>query len=224
MSHLERLGLLDFLDRIAAGIVAVVGPHCEVVIHDFSDLEHSAVVIAGEVSGRKPGAPVPDLEFASNELNPDTPDQLNYRIKIGGKELQSSTIWIRDHDGTPVGAICINIDYDELNQASKIIERFIAPVKEVPALVVQDTWAKDLDDLINLSVSAYMREEEIADMGEMSQGDKLRLVEVFEQQGLFKIRGAASRLAELLGVSRASIYNYRASVKDKHDSSGPAIA
>jgi len=61
MTHLERLGLLDILKHLAEGIVAVVGPHCEVVVHDFSDLEHSAVVVAGNVSGREPGAPVPDL-------------------------------------------------------------------------------------------------------------------------------------------------------------------
>jgi predicted transcriptional regulator YheO len=36
MNHLERLGLLDILKRLAEGIVAVVGPHCEVVVHDFS--------------------------------------------------------------------------------------------------------------------------------------------------------------------------------------------
>ena len=85
MSHLERLGLVNLLERIAEGLVAVVGPHCEVVIHDFYDLEHSAIVIIGDVSGRKTGAPVPDLDYTSNELNIDTSDQFNYRIKIGPK-------------------------------------------------------------------------------------------------------------------------------------------
>jgi predicted transcriptional regulator YheO len=216
MSHLERLGLVNLLERVAEGIVAVVGPHCEVVIHDFSDLEHSVVVVVGDVSGRKPGAPVPDLEFTSNELNNETPDQLNYRIKIGSKELQSSTIWIRDDDGSPCGAMCINIDYEELSEASKILDRFIAPAKETPALIVQDTWAKDLDELINFSVISYMRRENIPQIENMTQFDKLKLVEVVEQRGLFKIRGAATRLAEILNVTRASIYNYRASVKDKN--------
>ena len=218
MSHLERLGLLNVLERIAEGFVAVVGSHCEIVIHDFGDLEHSAVVVVGDVSGRKPGAPVPDLDFVSSELSVDTPDQINYRIKIGSKELQSSTIWIRDDDGTPVGAVCININYDELNQISKILDSLMTPANEVSDLVVQDTWAKDVDDLISLSVSAYMRQEDIPQIEEMAQEDKLKLVEVLEQQGLFKIRGAAQRLADILKVTRASIYNYRASVKDKNSS------
>ena len=82
MNRIERLGLLDILKRLAEGIVAVVSPHCEVVVHDFIDVEHSAVVVEGNVSGRKPGAPVPDLNFVSTELDRDTPDQLNYRIKL----------------------------------------------------------------------------------------------------------------------------------------------
>ena len=32
MNRIERLGLLDILKRLAEGIVAVVSPHCEVVV------------------------------------------------------------------------------------------------------------------------------------------------------------------------------------------------
>ena len=216
MTPLDRIALLNVLGRIAEGVVAVVGSHCEIVIHDFTDFEHSAVAVFGGVSGREPGAPVPDLDFISNDLDADTPDQLNYRIKIGSKELQSSTIWIRDDEGTPIGAVCINIDYDELKQVSKTLERLIAPAKEVPNFVVQDTWAKDVDDLINLSVTAYMRQEDIPKIEDMTREEKLMLVDGIEKKGLFKIRGAAKVLAEILSVTRASIYNYRASVKEKN--------
>ena len=75
--------LLDILKRLAEGIVAIVGPTCEVVVHDFADLEHSVVVVAGNVTGRSTGAPVPDLFFTSEELNRETPDQINYRTRLG---------------------------------------------------------------------------------------------------------------------------------------------
>ena len=216
MSNLEKLGLLNVLERLANGIVAVVGPHCEVVVHDFSDLEHSAVIVAGNVSGRSPGAPIPDLDFISNGLNSETPDQLNYRIEIGSRDLQSSTIWLRDDEGMSVGAVCINIDYFELNQAHKILERLIVPTKKEPPLTIQDTWAKDLDDLIQLSVSTFLRQEGITNIESMTQDDKIRLIETVEERGLFKLRGATKRLAQIMNVSRASIYNYRANVKKKN--------
>ncbi len=221
MTQLDRLGLLDILKRLAEGIVAVVGPHCEVVVHDFSDLEHSAVVVAGNVSGREPGAPIPDLDFISTELNSGTPDQLNYRIKIDSRELQSSTIWIRDADGTSIGAVCVNVDYSGLLQARTLLEHLSAPAREVPRLVVRDTLAKNLDELIEHSVSAFLRRNEIPRIEMLSQEDKLHLMAEIEKHGLFQLRGAAQRLADMLNVSRASIYNYRASIRDDNHKSTP---
>lgn len=222
MTQLEHLGVLDILKRLAEGIVAVVGPHCEVVVHDFSDLEHSAVVVAGNVSGREPGAPVPDLDFISTELDSDTPDQLNYRIKIDSRELQSSTIWIRDANDNPVGAVCVNIDYSGLLQARTLLERLIAPAREIPSFVVRDTLAKNLDELIEHSVSAFLRQNEIPRIEMMSQEDKLHLMAEIEKHGLFQLRGAAQRLADMLSVSRASIYNYRASIRQDNHNFTPA--
>ena len=223
MSHLEHLGLLDILKRLAEGIVAVVGPHCEVVVHDFSNLEHSAVVVAGNVSGRSPGAPVPDLDFVSNELDSDTPDQLNYRIEIDSRELQSSTIWIRDTDGTPIGAVCVNVDYSGLLQVRTLLDRLTMPASEVPNLVVRDTLAKNLDELIELSVSAFLRQEGIQGVEAMGYGEKLRLIQALEERSLFQVRGAVNRIADLLDVSRATIYNYRSNLKNEVVSLQPVL-
>jgi len=219
VANLEQLGLLDLLERLAEGIVAVVGPHCEVVVHDFSNLEHSAVIVIGNVSGRGPGAPVPDIDFISNGLNIESPDELNYRVKIGSRDLQSSTVWIRDNEDNPIGAICINLDFFELNQAYNILNRLTAPTRKAPQLTIEDTWAKDMDDLIKLSVTSYLRKENIQSIDDMNLDEKILLIEMVEKRGLFKLRGAASRLAELLNVSRASIYNYRTSVKERNNSS-----
>lgn len=213
MSHFDRLGLLDLLERLAKGIVAVVGPHCEVVVHDLSDPEHSAVVVAGDVTGRRPGAPVPDLSFISGKLDQDTPDQLNYQIRINQHILQSSTIWIRDAENNPIGAICINVDYSGLQEACKLLDQLAASSRTVSDLVVSNTFAKDLDDLIELSARNYLIQKKLPNFEALSYEEKLDLVELFEIQGLFKIRGSAQRVAELLNVSRASIYNYRANLK-----------
>lgn len=216
MSNLENLGLLELLGRLAEGIVAVVGPHCEVVVHDFSNLEHSAVIVKGNVSGRGPGAPVPDIEFISSGLKADASDEFNYRIKIGSRELQSSTIWVRDDDGIPVGAVCINLDFFELNQAYNVLDRLTAQTRKEPELTVEDTWAKDVDDLIRLSVVAYIRQAGIPNIEAMTHKNKLQLIKKVDERGFFKIRGATSRLAEILNVSRASIYNYRAKLDEKN--------
>jgi predicted transcriptional regulator YheO len=213
MSYLESLGLLDLLERVADGIVAVIGTHCEVVVHDFSDPEHSAVVVTGDVTHRKPGAPVPDLSFISGELDKDTPDQLNYQIKINGHTLQSSTIWIRNPEGNPIGAICINVDYADLREARALLDKMTTSTSNVPGLVISNTFAKDLDNLIELSAREYLLQRNLSSIDMLSLEEKLDMVDLFEKRGLFQIRGSVKRVADLLKVSRASVYNYRSNLK-----------
>jgi predicted transcriptional regulator YheO len=206
--------MLEILKRVAEGMVAVVGPHCEVVVHDFGDLEHSVVAIAGSVTGRKPGAPVPDLSFTAGELDGNTPDQLNYHSRIGLRNLQSSTIFIRDAENRPVGAVCINVDYSEHLQVREMLEKLTTPIRESAELVVSDTFARDVDELIEMAVTNFLQQEDIAGLDTMSHDEKLRLIDRVEARGLFQIRGAVNRMADILSVSRASIYNYRATLKN----------
>ena len=214
MAHQTDPWCYDLLERLARAIVAVVGPHCEVVVHDFSDLEHSAVVVAGNITGREAGAPVPDLGFISDGLDRETEDQLNYRAGIGEHYLQSSTVWIRDAEGDPTGAICINVDYSSLLTARDIINSLATSTQQVSDLVVSDTFARDSGELIKLSVHEVLSEQGLDTTEEMCYEAKLRLIEVLESRGLFQMRGAVNQVAEQLGVSRASIYNYRSSLKN----------
>jgi len=199
----------ELFERLATGIVAVVGPHCEVIVHDFSDLEHSVVVAAGNVTGRKEGAPVPDLAFVSEGADPDAPDQLNYRTRLGTHDLQSSTIWLRDTTGCLIGAVCINIDYSGLVQASDLLNSLVACARAESDRVVTDTFAKDVGDLIRLSVHSFLQREGYSDVESMPYEAKIRLIQALEDRGLFQMRGAVNEVANQLGVTRATVYNYR---------------
>ena len=207
--------VLDLLGRIARGIVAVVGSSCEVVIHDFSDLAHSAVLIVGDISGRRPGAPVPDLDFITDSLNDESPDQLNYRIIINEQQYQSSTIWLRNPQGHIIGAMCINMDYSKYERMRGLLDELTAVVRSSDSRVVTNSFAKNLDDLLTQVVTQYTRQHEIASVDAMSLQEKMEMIQLVEKNGLFKLRGASQRLAEMLNVSRASIYNYRAGVQEK---------
>lgn len=209
MIDLRQGWVLDLFERLATGIVAVVGPHCEVIVHDFSDLEHSVIVAAGDVTGRKEGAPVPDLAFVSEGSDPNAPDQLNYRTRLGTHDLQSSTIWLRDTTGRLIGAVCINIDYSGLVQASDLLNSLISCARAEADLVVTDTFAKDVGDLIRLSVNAFLRREGYSDIDTLPYEAKIRLIQVLEDRSLFQMRGAVNEVANQLGVTRATVYNYR---------------
>ncbi|MCE1253968.1 MAG: helix-turn-helix transcriptional regulator [Anaerolineae bacterium] len=207
--------LMDLLGRVARAIVAVVGSSCEVVIHDFSDLEHSAVMIVGDISGRQPGAPVPDLEFVADSQNDESPDQLNYKIVINDQQYQSSTLWVRNPQGHIIGAMCINMDYSKYTRMQGLLEELTSVLRTSDSRVVTNSFAKNLDDLLARVVNQYTQQHKISSVESMSLQEKMDMIQIVEKNGLFKLRGASQRLAEMLNVSRASIYNYRAGAMEK---------
>jgi predicted transcriptional regulator YheO len=210
----KELPYIDLLKRLADGIVAVIGPHSEVVIHDFSDLEHSVVWISGNLTGRRLGAPVPDINFISDHLESNTPDQLNYIATIGFRNFQSSTVWIRDDEDTIIGAICINIDYSCLLQAKELLEKLATSMNKVSGFTVTNTFAKDIDELVNQSIIEYIKLSGCPDIQKMNRENKVDLIRYLENKGLFQIRGSVDIVSSLLHVSRGSIYNYRSDIND----------
>ena len=106
---------LQFLFQLAKGIASQFGPNCEVVVHDLdsNDPESSIVAIEnGQVTGRKVGdgpshVVLETLRGDREKLQ----DHLCYLTKTkDGKILKSTTIYIRNDDGTPIGIFGINYD------------------------------------------------------------------------------------------------------------------
>ena len=104
---------LQFLFQLAKGIASQFGPNCEVVVHDLdsNDPESSIVAIEnGQVTGRKVGdgpshVVLETLRGDREKLQ----DHLCYLTKTkDGKILKSTTIYIRNDDGTPIGIFGIN--------------------------------------------------------------------------------------------------------------------
>jgi len=201
--------MFETLSRLAKGIAAVVGPTCEVIIHDFHDIEHTVVAVAGDLTGRKPGAPIPDIHFLREAMEENAPDQLNYRVVIGDHTIQSSTIWIKDPHNNTIGAVCINVNFADLVAVRNLIDKLLTTIHSEPAVTVSNTFARDIDELIEFTVNKFLHDESIASIDDLCTEDKLRMVHALETMGLFRIRGAVQKIARLLNVSRASIYNYR---------------
>jgi predicted transcriptional regulator YheO len=213
MTGLINSNIVELLKRLAEGIVAVVGPNCEVVVHDFSDLEHSVIWVSGNLTGRKPGAPVPDIDFISEHLESNASDQLNYVTTIGSRKFQSTTVWVRNEQNSIVGAICINVDYSNLLQARDLLEKLTNPVNNFSSFTVTNTFAKDIDELVNQSIIEFISMKGYPDIRKMNRENKVDLIRYLENKGLFQIRGAVDKVSSLLEVSRGSIYNYRSDNK-----------
>lgn len=200
----------DLLLREASKIVEALGltlaPFCEVVLHDLTRPDHAIVRIENNLSGRRVGDTATELGLARIS-DPGMPDQIvNYVNKLpDGRPLKSTSIGLRDSDGKFIAAICMNFDVGFFGDVVSYIQEFTratplnigitefsgGPGRETLEDVVRQFAAKR--NVQPRALSAAQRHELIAEL---------------KRSGMLELRGALSRVATLLGVSRTTIYHY----------------
>jgi predicted transcriptional regulator YheO len=201
--------VFDLLARLADAFVATLGPTAEIVVHDLRHPDASVVAIAGSLTGRQVGSPIPDPEFLPEHLRDITDDQRCYPTRAAhGRTLNSSTIFIRDRGGRITGAICINVDQNDLVEARELIARVLGaagrPAAPAPVLT---TFASDLDQLVTLALDG-IGERLGRPRHQFTREDRIEAIRELDRMGVFQLRNAAVVVATELGVSRASVFNY----------------
>jgi predicted transcriptional regulator YheO len=144
----------------------------------------------------------------------DAANSINYRTVLpDGRVLRSSTIFIRDDDGLIVGSLCINQDLTDFIVARNLLEddtSFAPPDVESP----KETFAQDISEVMESVVDAEVSLTQ-KPVAYMQKEDKLQVVTRLEQKGIFAIKNAVDYVAECLGVSNFTIYNYLKEVRGK---------
>jgi len=196
-------------------ISKMFGEKCEVVLHDFSNPQHSIIEIEnGNVTGRKIGDSITD--FALSVLRKDGYGKkkedtiVNYRTKTrDGKILKSSTFFIRDNKKEIVGCMCINFDLTEFLMLKKFIEEFCINIDLGKEKIEEgvEVFTSDVNEILNdiIKKAIYKIGKPIS---LMKKSDKLRVVKTVDEKGGFLIKGAIDELASEICVSRYTIYNY----------------
>ncbi|MGB9825240.1 MAG: helix-turn-helix transcriptional regulator [Desulfofundulus sp.] len=204
--------LFDNLKRIAQVIAETFGRNCEVAVHDLSNLEKSLVYITGNVTNRKPGAPITDLVLkVLRQQGDEAEDLIAYKtITRDGRILKSSTIFIRNDHGKIIGTLCINFDITDFVSIPNVIQEFIQlrgtgdEKQETFATSVHET----IDTLIEQAISIIGKQP-----AHMHTEDKIRLVAFLEEKGAFLIKGTVDYVATILGVSKYTVYSYLQKVR-----------
>lgn len=201
------------LARIAKAVVATVGSNCEIVVHDLRTPEHSVVAISGSLTGRLIGAPVPDLELLPENVVRFSEDDLCYTTRTpAGKSLFSSTVWVRDQTGQIVGALCINMDFSDIQQAKELLDRLLSN-SQVSSRELE-TFATSPEEFVMIALR-----EAVKELGKplhlLERQDKICLIQKLDQAGVFSFRQAVDIVSQELGASRSSLYSYLKSVRTK---------
>lgn len=192
------------------GLSEMLGQRYEVILHDLSHVESSIVALRGNVTNRKIGGPVTNyLLQLLRRYGDSAPDSINYRnVTPDGRVLRSSTMFIRDEDRHIIGSLCINQDLTDFIVASKLCQEMIVfqePAKEEDK--AEELFAHDISEVMESMVQTELEMVQ-KPVAYMQKDDKLALVGSLEEKGIFDVKGAVEYVAERLGVTNFTIYNY----------------
>ncbi|GMQ59995.1 helix-turn-helix transcriptional regulator [Vallitalea sediminicola] len=200
---------LDFLKRLARGIVHHFGKNCEIVIHDLkADSLHKTIIEIenGHVTNRKIGDGASHIVLNTiNKEEDKLDDSIGYLTKThDGRVLKSSSIYIRDEDDEPIGIFCINYDITELTIAENSIKSLLNHKEEKKEVEEIPQNVNDLlDNLIDQSVKLIGKPVAL-----MSKEDKIKSIQYLNNAGAFLITKSGDKISKYFGISKYSIYNY----------------
>lgn len=195
---------MGVLRQIAAALERLFYPLCEIVIHDFTDLDHSIIYIAGNLTNRSIGGAATDLLLEKLQKGETGEDLYSYLTTLpGGKVMKSSTVFLRDENGRVIGAFCVNFDISAFAVFHKQLSEFMH-TEETGEV------SESLSDDLRVTIEALLAEA-LHEMGSrpiMSREDKINLMGRLSEKGVFQVKKAVPIIADLLGLSRATVYNY----------------
>jgi predicted transcriptional regulator YheO len=138
---------LAVLAGMVSDLASALGPDHEVVLHDLRLIPNSIVAIGGDLTGRAVGGPTTDLLLRLVHQGRHE-NVLRYQTHTtDGRVLRSSTLFIRDPDGRPVGCLCINTDITDWLSARALVDGVtrVAPIESADVEPVELAAAAIVD-------------------------------------------------------------------------------
>ncbi len=192
---------------VAEAVQRLLHPHAEVVVHDIK--LNQIVAIFQPFSKRRVGD---SSLFTKEEEMATLEDCVGPYEKINwdGRKLKSISSVIRDEYNKAVGMLCINLDISQLEKFNELITAFINSEKLLaqPTPLFQDDW----QERINKYVHTYLIKHHLT-LESLNRSEKKELIDHLNEVGAFSAKNAALYIAQVIGVSRATIYNYLSSAE-----------
>ena len=202
---------------IADMITETFGSNCEAVIHDLSQPENSVVYVSNSITGRAEGQSFNHL-IRKVLLSPDFQgDRVsNYRFEVFDPDapnkkriIKSSSVLIRDDEENIIGMLCVNCDITEMLKMREIFETYLAEEKVTPpSEELPHDVMTIIDDLINSIIGT-------GNIKNLTRKRCVEIVKFMDEKGIFLVKGAIDKVADLMGVSRVTIYSYLDEAKGK---------
>lgn len=189
----------NFYTPIAEAICRLFYPNVEIVLHNL----HTKCIeaIYNPFSKRKVGedSHIDDEVKTRPEFFP-----VYTKTNWDGKKIKSVSCPLRDAEGKIFGLLCINVDVSKWEEiANWFMEWIQAGVTTPPNVLFREDWKEK----IHVYVSCYLKNENLS-LSSLNTNQKKKLVLSLQKEGAFSVKHAASYVADILKVSRATVYNY----------------
>ncbi|WP_314590285.1 helix-turn-helix transcriptional regulator [Paenibacillus terrigena] len=197
----------EFLTSLVRGIAAQFGDNCEVVLHDLTRPYDSTIVAIenGHVTGRKVGDPGTNLGLELLRGQSDSGNKINYVTQTkDGRILRSTSLYMRNSEGTVIGSLCINYDITDLMMAEKTLQSLTASGLQPE---VRESFVSNVSDLLDQLIQEA-QEQVGRPVAAMSKEDKMRLIQLLDQKGAFLIKKAGEKICSYLNISKYTLYSY----------------
>jgi D-arginine utilization repressor len=186
---------------ICDAIAQLLWPHAEAVLHDLAT--DKIFYIANAYSKRRAGDS--SLNDPEQKFDPAQTIIGPYgKTNWDGHRLKSVTSVIRDGRAKPIGLLCINHDIEGfagiIDQLRGLVELPLPAAKQSPLL------SQDWRETVNTKIAEFLKWRNTTLAG-LTSADVSDLIRSLDQHRIFEVRNAVPYVAEILRVSRATIYN-----------------
>lgn len=201
----DREQAYEFLCRMAEGISGTFGASCETVIHELDGQRIvNLVFFNGHVTGRTAGSTLSiygrdTADGQGSHMNMEL-DYLNDMVLVNGKRIKSTTIHMRGADYH--FALGINFDVTALEEARQLLGGLSAGEGELIEHMRGEGQA-EIEELFEACQRTQKR-----DVASMKKPERVQLVRLLKEQGAFNFHRSVPYVAQRMGVSKYTIYNY----------------
>lgn len=185
------------------GMVELFHPFVEGAIHDLKS--GTVAALFNNISQRKVGdtTPLKELNIKTDEFPDYFPPY--YKTNWDGKRLKCISFTVRDPSGTPIGLVCFNLDislFQDLESKFSILLQ-LNDTGESPIELFGENWQEQ----VHAHIEYFLKEHKMV-LSRLSRTNKKDLIVHLYNKGIFNFKNAAPFVADILRISRASLYNY----------------
>ncbi len=196
--------ILESYIPVVQGLSQYLGSGYEIVLHSLENLNNSVICIMnGHYTGRNVGSPVTDfaLEMLERIQAKKENPYITYFTENKNREpTRSSTIAIYGENHRIIGLICINF-YLNLPLATFVRENYSTENTSF----FSETFAENSREIIENQV-AKIRDDVFSDKSIPLNNKNREIISRLHRCGVFSLKDSVVLVAELLSISKNTVY------------------